>query len=747
MRQEFFGYKILSLTFLIIFSITTYAQSDRALTWQDSYFPQFDITIEPGDLEKLLVEGETAKFPITLNYQKQAYSGTIRQRGFGGSSCGDKRQFRIDFNSKHTLPDGYKTDRFETDRGSCYTMHEWLAWRLLDKAAEWHPELKLLRKKSNVLSIYFNGELYHVQTLLEDVSKDVLEPQLGTRNYTAFKSGCYGRLEPQQDIDGFCANFSPSSLQSVMDVKSFLYSTAAIQVLGSQDNYPSYPYNYYFIRTTSDGKFWFMPDDLDQTLASDAGPYWNPYQVSQPNYELTGQYLALLNDPESRQIYINYVQELTAMLNPQEVNPMVEAKYLQIRDTLLASPNLPISPEFYDYVYQESVPTLMVERFKYLTSLLPDEGKNHEPTAKIVEIPGTIEATDSEGILLKLNGSPSTDPDSDPLSYVWYVNSQEIFGGSLLEIKLPLGTHTVVLKVTDGRGGESVTAPTVFQIVPKVEVVNKPPSAKMVELPPVVESTNGENISIPLDGSRSTDPDGDSLSFIWYVNNQEIIGGSLLEVNLPIGTHTVALKVTDGRGGESVTAPFSFQIIPKVVAVNKPPTARMVALPPVLESIYGESVFITLDGSPSTDPDGDSLSYTWYLDNQEIAQTVTAGAYLSPGLHAITLTVHDGKGGVNTTDPFYLEVVWNQLTITSVDRPYLQKRKSQTLTIRGAGFESGARISLGADVSVDAPFSSTSTSLSVKLFVMSSAAVGARDVVVTNPDGRIARLRYGVYIE
>ena len=651
MRHKCLKFKILSPIFFIIFSVVIYAQPERPLTWQDGYFPQFDITIAPDELEKLLMEGETAKFPITLNYQGKAYNATIRQRGFGGSSCGDKRQFRIDFNSKHTLPDGYKTDRFETDRGSCYTMHEWLAWRLLDKAAAWHPELKLIRKKSNILAIYFNGELYHVQTLLEDVSKDVLEPQLGTRNYTAFKSGCYGRLEPQQNIDAFCANLSPSSLQSAMDIKSFLYSTAAIQVLGSQDNYPSYPYNYYFFQTTSDGKFWFMPDDLDQTLASDAGSYWNPYQVSQPNYELTGQYLALLNDPGSRQIYINYVQELTAMLNPQEVNPMIEAKYLQIRDTLLASPNLPISPEFYDYIYQESVQTLMVERFKYLTSLLPDDGKNHEPTAKIVEIPNTIESTDSEGILIKLDGSSSADPDSDPLSYVWYVNNQEIFGGSLLEIKLPIGTHTVALKVTDGRDGESITAPFSFQIVPKVEVVNKPPTARMFELPSVVESTNGEN------------------------------------------------------------------------------------------------VFISLDGSPSTDPDGDSLFYTWYLDYQEIAQTVNTGTSLSPGLHTITLKVQDGKDGVSTTNPFYLEVIWNQLIVNSVDRIYLQKRTSQTLTIRGAGFKTGARISLGSDVNVDVPFSSTSTNLSVRLFVMSSAAVGARDVVVTNPDGKVARLRYGVYIE
>ncbi|MFN7931345.1 MAG: hypothetical protein U0Y68_26130 [Blastocatellia bacterium] len=32
------------------------------------------------------------------------------------------------------LPDGYIADRFETDRGNCYTLHEWIAWKLLDQA-------------------------------------------------------------------------------------------------------------------------------------------------------------------------------------------------------------------------------------------------------------------------------------------------------------------------------------------------------------------------------------------------------------------------------------------------------------------------------------------------------------------------------------------------------------------------------------------------------------------------------------
>lgn len=655
MRQEFFGYKILSLAFVIIFSTIGYAQTERPLTWQDGYFPQFDITIDPGDLEKLLKEGETAKFPITLNYQDKIYDATIRQRGFGSSFCGDKRQFRIDFKSKLTLPDGYVTDRFETDRGNCYTMHEWMAWRLLDKAAEKHPELKLLRKKSNLTAVSFNGQLYHVQTLLEDVGKDILEPQLGTRNLKTFKAGCYGRMELQTDIDEFCANFSPAYLQSAMDIKSFLYSTAAMQVLGSTDNYPSYPYNYYFVRTINDGKIWFMPDDLDQTINSYDGAYWNPYKTFYSDNKSQGQFLALLNDPESRQLYAGYVQELTSLLKPDEVKPMVEAKYSQIRDTLLASPDLPMWYEFYDYVYQYEVPTWIDERYNFLLNVSPDEGGgtvNHAPTAKMTEIPGIIEAQDSEGATIIVNGSLSTDPDSDSLSYTWYLNNQETSSAALIEVKLPIGTHSIFLKVIDGKGGESVTVPVVFQIIPKVvEVINRSPIARMIELPTTIEVTDGEDVPI------------------------------------------------------------------------------------------------SLDGSPSSDPDADSLSYTWYLNDQEIARTVIAGIKLSPGSYTIILKVEDGKGGVSVTAPFTIQILSNPFVITSVDQAQLQKGNTEILTIRGTGFVTGARVSLGPQINVDVPFALSSTSLSVRLFVLSSASVGARDVIVTNPDGKEATLYNGLYIE
>ena len=222
------------------------AQPVLPLTWQDDYFPEFRVRIKEADLAEMLtkpeIKGSETKYPMTLTYQGKNYEGTIRQRVPSASSAADKRQFRLDFAKKITFPDGYAADRFETDHGNGFVLNEWLAWKMYDQAAQKHPNLKILRKHANLVAIYFNDKLYHVQTLVEDVNKDLLEPQLGTRKTSTFKYGCIGRTGPST-IDNYCASFSPVQAQALMDIPSFLYATAAVQVIGGYDNYPRFPNN------------------------------------------------------------------------------------------------------------------------------------------------------------------------------------------------------------------------------------------------------------------------------------------------------------------------------------------------------------------------------------------------------------------------------------------------------------------------------------------------------------------------
>ncbi len=557
----------LAASFFLAFIITaTHAQSEHTrveqtrlelpTTWRDDYFPQFHLTIKPDDLAAVLATGSTAKVPITFVYQGQTYAGTIRQRLGNSSLCGDKRQFRLDFASKIKFSDGYVADRFETDRGNCYTLHEWIAWKLMDQAAQRRPDLKVLRKKYNVVALYFNGELYHVQTLLEDVNKDLLEPQLGTRKITIYENGCYG-LIGTAEMGGFCSIYAPAQMRESLQIPSFLYSAAVVQMLGGNDNYPSYPFNHNFVQETETNRIWFMADDMDGTIDSYGNAHADPFKTIYTEGDSQRHFTELVNDPEAGPQYRSYLRELLPLLQPDQLKPLVAAKYAQVRDTLLASPDLPLGTGWYDYVYLHEIPTWIDARYAFLTSLLGGGG-NTPPTAVIAPLPASIEAEDMDGIIVQLNGAASTDPDNDGLTYAWNVDGQEIGPGVVKEVKLGIGAHAITLSVNDGHGGVG-TATVNLAILPPSS--NKPPTAVIAPLPALLEATDADGVQVQLNGSASTDPDNDPLIYAWKVDGQEVGVSAITDVKLGIGTHTITLSVNDGRGGMG-TATTTIQIQP-----------------------------------------------------------------------------------------------------------------------------------------------------------------------------------------
>ncbi|HEX4945789.1 MAG TPA: CotH kinase family protein [Blastocatellia bacterium] len=384
---------VLVITFLIMTTTRNFAQTERGqterggssprptmpapvpLTWQDDYFPEFRIRIKEADLEPLLnkpeIKGSETKYPMTLTYQGKVYEGTIRQRVPSSSSAANKKQFRLDFPKRIAFPDGYIADRFETDHGNGFTLNEWLAWKMLNVAAQKRPNLKILRKKANVVAIYLNDKLYHVQTLVEDVNKDLLEPQLGTRKLNTYKYGCLGRtgLSP---IDNYCATFSPLQLQGMMDIPSFMYATAAVQTVGGYDNYPRFPNNFYLVEETETGRIWFMPDDMDTTICPYDTVYSDPFQIAYSVGDSQRHFTEMLKDRACIEMYYSYVQELCSLWEPEPLNAAIAKKYAQVRSTLFASGGLPYDEAYYDYLYNESLPLWIDMRYQYLTKMMQD---------------------------------------------------------------------------------------------------------------------------------------------------------------------------------------------------------------------------------------------------------------------------------------------------------------------------------------------------------------------------------------
>jgi hypothetical protein len=79
--------------------------------------------------------------------------------------------------------------------------------------------------------------------------------------------------------------------------------------------------------------------------------------------------------------------------------------------------------------------------------------------------------------------------------------------------------------------------------------------------------------------------------------------------------------------------------------LNRPPTA-MAGEDLAVECASPTGTDVGLDGSASSDPDGDALSFEWKDSaGQVLATTSSVQLRLPPGAHTFTLTVNDGKGG------------------------------------------------------------------------------------------------------
>lgn len=191
-----------------------------------------------------------------------------------------------------------------------------------------------------------------------------------------------------------------------------------------------------------------------------------------------------------------------------------------------------------------------------------------------------------------------------------------------------------------GGGGGGGTSPT-----PTPTPTNHRPIANVG---PDANVSTGSLIT--LNGTASSDADGDSLTYQWTITSKP--SGSTATLSSPTsptnsftadiaGTYLIQLQVNDGNLSSTADS-----LTVTVSTANSAPVANAGADQTV---VAGDRVY--LDGSASSDSDGDSLSYRWELSTKPAG----SGAILSSttaiapsfwtdvaGQYVLSLTVNDG---------------------------------------------------------------------------------------------------------
>lgn len=173
-----------------------------------------------------------------------------------------------------------------------------------------------------------------------------------------------------------------------------------------------------------------------------------------------------------------------------------------------------------------------------------------------------------------------------------------------------------------------------------------------------LDQTVFTGVTVTLDGSGSSDADGDPLTYRWRLLARPSGSAAVLSSTSAVRPTFVADQ--PGRyEAELVVNDGSVDSAPDTVVVNTEDrnTAPVASAGPDRNAFVG--VEVQLDGSGSSDVDGDALSFAWQLVSRPTGSTATlSGANtvqprFTPdrrGLFVVRLTVDDGRGSTSSDE-------------------------------------------------------------------------------------------------
>lgn len=273
-------------------------------------------------------------------------------------------------------------------------------------------------------------------------------------------------------------------------------------------------------------------------------------------------------------------------------------------------------------------PTFVVDKAgNYTAQLVVNDGSvNSDPSTVTISTSNSAPIANAGrnqavnvGATVHLDASASSDFDGDPLTYSWAITNAPAGSSAGLSSASALrptfvadraGTYLVQLIVNDGTVNSVASTMT-------VSTVNTPPVAIAG-----IDRTVSAGKTVVLDGSGSTDANGNALSYYWALVARPSGSVAALSSATAVqptftadvaGTYVAQLIVNDG----------TINSAPSTVTISTRNSVPVANAGP--EQSVAAGTTVQLDGTGSTDVDGNSLHYAWSI----LSKPAGSAAFLS----------------------------------------------------------------------------------------------------------------------
>ena len=295
----------------------------------------------------------------------------------------------------------------------------------------------------------------------------------------------------------------------------------------------------------------------------------------------------------------------------------------------------------------------------YTITLVVDDGKVRSPVSSATVVASVTNSAPvanagvnqnvSIGRFVTLDGTASSDANSDTLSYKWTLLGKPTGSAAVLSSTTSpnptftadvMGIFTIGLVVNDGKIDSTLVPVTVV-----ASNANSAPVANAGVAQSVVAGA-----VVTLDGTGSTDANNDPITYKWSWGTRPTGSTAALSSDTTAkptftastaGTYVLTLIVNDGKSNSDVAAVTVTASAANAAPVANAGTNQNVTVP----------VTVTLDGSASSDANRDAITYLWTLVSKPTSSTAALSSTTSAkptfsadiaGVYVASLVVNDG---------------------------------------------------------------------------------------------------------